>query len=118
METGKSTGLRTEDSALSAVLPRLSRPSCISWKQPAHTFPPSNSPAPQHQRRRAHVHLGMLCPSIRLAEGFDQHLPETAVDLSFRPEVILQILHPFEVRHGDPARVAEDVRDHKDVALA
>src|SRR4051812_2287987 len=42
---------------------------------------------------------------------------EPAADLVAVPEEAAEVLHPFEVRDGDAARVREDVGQHQDAAL-
>lgn len=38
---------------------------------------------------------------------------EADVNILRLPEQMLLVLHPFEVRHRDAARVAQHIRDHK-----
>src|SRR5450759_5144270 len=50
-------------------------------------------------------------------ESGDHYLVQALVDVLFLPQERLDVLHPFEVAHGDSSRVAEDVRDHEGTAL-
>src|SRR5487761_548749 len=47
-----------------------------------------------------------------------ENLLEAMVDLGFGPEQLLQVLHPFEIRNDDAARIAQNVGDHEYLVLA
>src|ERR1022692_1644076 len=61
-------------------------------------------------------HLMAISLFAHLVEGLLQDLLEADVDLVFLPEQRLQVLNPFEVRHGHATGVGEDVGDDGDPA--
>src|SRR5690606_20693626 len=69
------------------------------------------------QGRGSHVH------TLRGGDGEDvverprHDLAEAADYLVLRPEVLLDVLDPLEVAHGDAAGVGEDVGDDEHAAL-
>ena len=52
-----------------------------------------------------------------LLEGTSDDVVELRVHLVLAPEVLLQTLHPLEVRDDDPARVREHVGEHENASL-
>ena len=66
----------------------------------------------------AHRDLPFLRGPANFGERFQHQLFELLVDLSFVPPELLDVLHPFEVRNGHAARVAEDIGNDEDVAAA
>ena len=42
---------------------------------------------------------------------------QALIDRAGGPKVALTVLHPFEIAHGDAARIGEDVGDYKDATF-
>src|SRR5436190_476171 len=53
----------------------------------------------------------------RLLEGARDDLVQPCVDLVLLPEVLLEALHPLEVRDDDAAGIREHVREHEHAVL-
>src|SRR4029078_9239264 len=70
-----------------------------------------------HQGRRSQRDLFALGRRPDPVDGARHDLLKTRDDLALPPEVVLEPLHPLEVRHDDPARVGENVRNHPHPAL-
>src|SRR5579864_5426608 len=66
-----------------------------------------------HVRGPAHVHVVLFRFFQRIAESFGHLALEPLVDFVFFPEVLLEILHPLEIRHRDAAGVGEDVGQYR-----
>src|SRR5436309_3925548 len=72
---------------------------------------------PGHERRvseRDPVALGERPDAV---EGVAELVVKPAADLVAVPEEPPEILHPLEVADGHPARVRQDVRQHRDLTL-
>ena len=54
---------------------------------------------------------------LHVLEGLDQDLLLLLENLSFGPEELLEVLHPFEVRDGDSASAGKDVGDQEDALV-
>src|SRR3954468_6999566 len=61
-------------------------------------------------RGQPHRRLAILDGRARLVERAGDDVVQAAIDLVFLPEVLLQPLHPLEVRDDDATGVREDVR--------
>src|SRR6185312_1118958 len=68
-------------------------------------------------RRHAHRRVALLERRPRLVERARDDLVEPRVHLVLFPEVLLETLHPLEVRHDDTARVREHVGDDQHAVL-
>src|SRR6188768_2830292 len=73
---------------------------------------------PRRERRLAERHAPLLGEIPDAVERVGELLRELRPDLVARPEEPPEVLHPLEVRDGDPARVREDVREDRDLTLA
>src|SRR5215472_8828022 len=71
-----------------------------------------------HERGGAQVDTALARGLPYAGEGAGHELLEAGGDLALLPEIVLEPLHPLEVRHDDPTRVAEDIGDHGDAAFA
>src|SRR6185436_2591101 len=65
----------------------------------------------------AHRHALRLVNRPRLVERTRDDVVELCVHLVLFPEVLLEALHPLEVRDDDTTRVGEDVREDQDAVL-
>src|SRR6185437_3961045 len=67
----------------------------------------------QHVGRDAVVHLVLVCVLHHRSKARVHDLLQLLVHLRFFPEISLAILHPFEIRNRDPARIRQDVGNHE-----
>ena len=100
------------DSKLGTLLLAASR------KQPPREFGFAH---PFHADR----HGGRAIRDAVLAPALDNQAPGTTErafqplhHFLLRPEILLQILHPFEIADDNPAGVAENVGDHENLVVA
>ncbi len=64
--------------------------------------------------RDTHGHLSLDVNLQHVAEGCFHYSFQAVVDILRLPEQVLLVLHPFKVRDGDAAGVAQNVRNDED----
>src|SRR3989344_2563145 len=81
-------------------------------KPPPETLGSKNQPDRLALRRSPQVHAELVGSALHHLVGLEHERLELPQHLLFGPVIALQVLHPFEVACGYPARVGEDVRKH------
>ncbi len=124
MSTSSSSNPSSARAARTTSSARAQREQSAAWRtrtRATGTGPSSSSPRHalhrEPVRRHAQARLHRLSRLPGLLERARDDVVELRVDLLLAPEVLLEALHPLEVRDDDAACVREDVREDEHAAI-